>query len=117
MRLTEITYDEGVPVEGYGPGFFRIDGQVLRGDLLVTARGARSWGGYDDLAALRPLVGAVDVLLVGTGAEIAPLPPAFRAGLEERGIGVENMPSPAACRTYNMLLAEGRRVALALFAQ
>jgi uncharacterized protein len=54
------------------------------------------------------------VLFVGTGAEIAHVPPAFRAALEAAGPGVEAMASPAACRTYNVLLSEGRRVGLAL---
>jgi uncharacterized protein len=53
------------------------------------------------------------VIFVGTGAEMAHLPPALRSALEGAGIGVEPMNTPAACRTYNVLLSEGRRVALA----
>jgi len=56
----------------------------------------------------------VDVLCIGTGAETAHVPKPFRAGLEEAGIGVEAMNSPAAARTYNVLISEGRRVAVAL---
>jgi len=48
------------------------------------------------------------------GPAIAPLPRPFREALEEAGIGVEPMSSPAACRTYNVLLGEGRRIAAAL---
>ncbi len=114
MRLREISYDSGLPVDGYGPGFFRIGGQVLKGATLVTATGAGPWGGLDDRAALAGLAGTVDVLLVGTGERMRPLPVDLRAALEGAGIGVEPMSSPAACRTYNVLLAEGRRVAAAL---
>ena len=46
--------------------------------------------------------------------EIAHAPPAFRVLIESAGIGVEVMNSPAACRTYNVLLGEGRRIAAAL---
>jgi uncharacterized protein len=60
------------------------------------------------------LQGKIDVLLVGTGAEIAHLPADFRAALEAAGIGVETMNSPAAARTYNVLLGEGRRIAACL---
>ena len=56
----------------------------------------------------------VDVLFVGTGAEIAHAPPVFREAVEALGIGVEVMASPAACRTYNVLLSEGRRIGAAL---
>lgn len=114
MRLNEITYTDAKPVEGYGPGFFRIGGQVLEGPIFVTSQGARSWGGFDDLEGLIAAADSLDVLFVGTGAEIAHLPAAFREALEEAGVGVESMSSPSACRTYNVLLSEGRRVGLAL---
>lgn len=113
MRLTEITFAGATPVEGYGPGFFRVGGGVIEGAMLVTAAAARSWAGLDDPAPLLALAGEVDVILVGTGAEMAHLPPALRSALEEAGIGVEPMNTPAACRTYNVLLSEARRVALA----
>jgi uncharacterized protein len=116
VQINEITYDDAVPIDGYGPGFFRIGGQVLRGAILVTPGGARNWGGYGDLASLIAVAGDIDVLFVGTGAEIAHLPVAFREALEDAGLGVEAMSSPAACRTYNVLVSEGRRIGLALFA-
>ena len=115
MRLTEITYDNAKPIDGYGPGFFRIGGQVIEGPVTVTPSGIASWGGYDDTGPLLDMADKVDVIFVGTGAEIAHPPVAFRQAMEAAGLGVETMASPAACRTYNVLLSEGRRVALALF--
>ncbi|MBI1416639.1 MAG: hypothetical protein GC146_05380 [Limimaricola sp.] len=114
MRLNEIRFTDSAPVEGYGPGFFRIGGQVHRGPVAVLPTGVIAWGGFEDAAALLAVVGEIDVIFVGTGAEIAPIPAALRAALEEAGIGVEIMASPTACRTYNVLLSEGRRVAAAL---
>lgn len=114
VQLTEITYASAQPIDGYGPGFFRIGGQVMTGAVIVTAAGARSWGGLEDAAALFALAEEVDVILVGMGAGIAHLPKGLRMALEEAGIGVEPMDSPAAARTYNVLLSEGRRVAAAL---
>ncbi|MGR3500077.1 MAG: Mth938-like domain-containing protein [Limimaricola soesokkakensis] len=114
MRLTEIDYDDSMPIDGYGPGFFRIGGKVVEGAVTLAPTGLKNWGGYEDLDAVLGLVGRVDVLFVGTGAEIAHAPRAFRDRLEEAGIGVETMATPAACRTYNVLLSEGRRVAVAL---
>ena len=114
MRLTEISYDSAQPIEGYGPGFFRIAGQVLRGPCLISPWSAGAWGGVADTATPLALAGRIDVLFVGMGAEIAHLPPAFRNAIEAAGIGVEVMNSPAACRTYNVLLGEARRVAVAL---
>ncbi len=114
MHLTEITYPEALPIEGYGPGFFRLGGQVLRGPVLISPWSAMGWGGLDDTETPLRLAGRIDVLFVGMGADLAPVPPAFCAALEGAGIGVEPMNSPAACRTYNVLLSEGRLIATAL---
>lgn len=114
MRLTEISYGTAQPVEGYGPGFFRVGGHVLRGACLITPWDAGLWGGLDDTATVLTLAGRIDVLLLGMGGEIAHAPRGFVDALEAAGIGVEAMASPAACRTYNVLLGEGRRIAAAL---
>jgi uncharacterized protein len=114
MRLNEIRYSDARPVEGYGPGFFRIGGIVHYGAVAVLPSGVMPWGGYADTATLLAAAPEIDVLFVGTGAEIAHVPQAFRASLEAAGTGVEAMASPTACRTYNVLLSEGRQVGLAL---
>lgn len=114
MRLNEVTFTDAEPVEGYGPGFFRIGGRVIEGGVLTGPTGTQPWGGYDDLATLDPLGGQIDVLFIGTGSDIAHVPSAFRDHLESAGIGLEVMNSPSAARTYNVLLSEGRRIALAM---
>ena len=114
MHLTEITFGSATPIDGYGPGFFRVGGQVIPGAVRVTASGACGWGGYDDAETLLALAGEIDVLFIGTGAETAHIPAGLRHRLEEAGLGVEVMASPAACRSYNVLLSEARRVAAAL---
>ena len=114
MLFKEVQYKDVRPVEGYGPGFFRVGGVVLHGPVIVSAAGAASWDGYADGAALLALVPAVDVLFIGGGDGIEPLPPGLRQQLEAGGIGVELMTTPSAARTYNVLLAEGRRIAAAM---
>ena len=114
MRLNEVDYNDSAPIEGYGPGFFRIGGEVYTGAVLTGADGTRLWGGYDDAQSLLSLAGKVDVLFIGTGAEISHIPSELRYVLEKAELGVEVMSSPAAARTYNVLLSEGRRIACAL---
>lgn len=114
MRLNEIEFTDALPVDGYGPGFFRVAGKVVKGHIALLPDGVHSWAGFEALEVL--LSAEIDVLFVGTGAEMAPLPAEFRTGLEAAGIGVEPMASPAACRTYNILLSEGRRIGAALIA-
>ncbi len=114
MRLNEITYSNAAPVDGYGPGFFRIGGELHQGAVVTGPTGTKPWDGYEDSAPLLGLTGHIDVLFFGTGKDLVHIPAQLRSSLEEAGIGVEIMNSPAACRTYNVLLSEGRRIALAL---
>lgn len=112
MQFHEVTFDGATPVDGYGPGFFRVSDSVTYGPILLTAERLIGWDGTD-FAPIEALAGEIDVLFFGTGAETAYAPKALREALEAKGIGVEPMATPAACRTYNVLLAEGRRIALA----
>ncbi len=114
MRLNEIVFNDAKPVEGYGPGFFRIGGQIIRGPVITGPKGTQTWAGFEDLKPLIAMAGEVDVVFVGTGADVAHLPDAMLETLQEAGVSVEAMASPAASRTYNVLLSEGRRVALAM---
>ena len=113
MRLNEVSYPDAQPVDGYGPGFFRVSGKAETAPLLLTANGVAAWDGLDDDGPLLELAGEIDVILFGMGEEIAHLPSNLRETLETAGIGAEVMSSPQACRTYNVLLGEGRRIALA----
>lgn len=114
MQLNEIIFDQAVPIDGYGPGFFRVGNKVIEGAVLALPNGARRWGGLDDLDGLLAVLDEVDVVFLGTGGEIAHAPDHITEALNERGVGLEVMASPSACRTYNILLSEGRRVAVAL---
>ena len=114
MRLNEISYNDASPIDGYGPGFFRVGGKVYNYALLLSGAGTRAWAGFEDTVQILSLAGQIDLVLVGTGAETSYIPANFRRPLEEAGVGIEVMSSPSACRTYNILLSEGRRIAAAL---
>ena len=105
---------------GHGEGFVRIGETDYRDNLLVTPDQVVSgWapGGLDALseadfaalAALKP-----EVALFGSGATLRFPQPRLTRALAEAGIGLEVMDTAAACRTYNILAAEGRRVAAAV---
>jgi len=114
MRLTEVSFETGTPIDGYGPGFFRVGGEVIQGPTLVMPGSVSEWAGYEDRGPLLAAIGKIDVLLIGTGPEIAHIPSDLRQALEGVGLGVEIMASASAARTYNVLLGEGRRIGAAL---
>jgi uncharacterized protein len=110
-------------IESYGDGRFRVSGQVFEGSILVFTDRARSWPvvgmetvSLESLAAVVQAEPVVEVLLLGCGDQMALVPKALREGLRADGVVIEPMDTGAACRTFNLLMAEGRRVAAALIA-
>ena len=102
------------PIDGFGPGFFRIGGKVFHGPSLILPDRIGKWGGLDDAASILEAAGSIDLVLIGTGLEISPIPDALEGELRAAGIFVEAIATPSACRTYNVLLSEERRLAAAL---
>jgi uncharacterized protein len=113
-------YPGTAPIDAYGNGGFRFAGMSHRGSLLVLPGGIHAWPDPAlTEASLAPVMakgGEIDVLLVGTGPTLVPIPRALRDKLREAKIIAEPMSTGAAVRTFNVLLAEGRRVAAALMA-
>ncbi|GLQ34733.1 membrane protein [Amylibacter marinus] len=113
MQVNEITFSNQLPIDAYGPGFFRVDEKVLSGPVFVTPSGVRAWQGLEDFEPLIQSQAHVDVLLIGMGPNLVPLSRALRDALDHAEVPYEIMSSPSACRTFNVLLSEGRRVAVA----
>ncbi|WP_417269634.1 Mth938-like domain-containing protein [Celeribacter sp.] len=114
MQINDMPFEDAVPIDGYGPNFFRVNGEVHEGAMLLIGPTPAAWGGYDDAASLLALAERVDFILFGTGPEMAHIPAALRSQLDAAGIGAEVMATPTACRSYNILASEGRRIAVAL---
>jgi uncharacterized protein len=110
-------------VTGTGPGWLRINDVEHRQNLVLTPDTAQPGvapGGFADLSAAdlaALLAHAPEIVLLGTGAtQRFPRPELTRA-LTDAQVGVEVMDTPAACRTYNILVAEGRRVVALLLVE
>jgi uncharacterized protein len=108
-------------VERYGAGRFQVSGRVLEGSLLVWPERAAPWSvaRFEEvtLESLEPLLALrLDVLLLGCGPRMQLPSRALRQAVRERGPVLEAMDTGAAARTYNVLMAEERRVGAALVA-
>jgi len=117
MELTQVAQPGKQVIERYGPSGFRVSGAIYRGPVLVFPDRTVTWTAAAITAeALAPVVehGGVELLLLGLGRQMTPVAAALRASLKARGIAIEAMDTGAACRTYNVLLGEDRRVAAAL---
>lgn len=111
------------PLEAYGDGGFRFADMSHRGSILALPSGMRAWAVTSvaefSCEAFAPVIAEADrieILLIGTGADPAHLSDELRWMFREAGIGVDAMTTPAAARTYNVLVGEKRRVAAALVA-
>jgi uncharacterized protein len=125
MDLTPLIPTGRQIIESYGDGRFRVAGSVHEGSVLVFPQATLAWPvtamaelSLESLApvAARAQAGEIDLLLVGCGARLAMIPKDLRASLRAAGVVLEPMDTGAAARTYNVLMAEGRRVAAALIA-
>lgn len=112
VGFAPLTFEASLLIDGVGPGFVRIGPHVLRGPVLISPWGAQGWGGVQDTATPLSLQGRIDVLLFGGGRDIARAPAAFRHAIEAAGIGLDPMSTASAARAFNLLITEGRRVAL-----
>ncbi|OYY12707.1 MAG: hypothetical protein B7X76_05285 [Azorhizobium sp. 39-67-5] len=122
-RPSEPFLPRQVPIDGYSDAFFHFAGMSHGGSILALPSGIRPWNisRFADVttSALAEVIAeanAFELLFLGTGRDPAHLPELPKQALRAAGLRFELMPTPAAASTYNVLLAEGRRVAAALIA-
>ena len=107
-------------ISGYGPGWIGVGGEKLTSSVVIGSRGERlAWNckrfedldarHFEQLAALQP-----ELVIFGSGQQIRFPLGLWIKSLIEQQIGIETMDTQAACRTYNVLAGEGRKVIAAL---
>ncbi len=123
IEIREAHFPGKAPIDAYGNGGFRFADMSHRGSLLCLPSGIHGWDAVDGDALDERLFQRIfdetadfDVLLVGTGSAIRPIPEGVKTRLRQAGIVSDAMNTGAAVRTYNVMLAESRAVAAALVA-
>ncbi len=122
MDLTRIAPTDRQHIQKYSPVGFTVSGVEFAGPVLVFPQESLSWkaDGPDslrpeDVSAIVNRAGELDLCLLGCGNRMTQVETTVRKTLKDVGIGIEPMDTGAACRTFNVLLAEGRAVMAALF--
>ena len=123
MRSATARYPGRAAIDAYGNGGFRFAGMSHRGSILCLPSGVYTWPpvGPEDIdgAALAPVLAerdGLELLLLGTGPKHQLPANSVRRAFADAGVALEAMDTGAACRTYNVLLAEARPIAAALIA-
>ena len=119
MKLTDDTQAGTNFIRAYDPGVIRVGERELHTNCIVTADQIIDWTAQTiatlTLADLEPIIALKpEIVILGSGATQHFPDPAILGAVLSRGIGCEVMNTGAACRTYNVLVAEDRRVAAAL---
>ncbi len=120
MKFSEDVDSKHRLITAYGNDFITVDEQRYHHPLVLTeTQPPQRWApsdiatlAADDLDVL--LVDTPDIVIIGTGMRQQFLPPALLHHIMQHGIGCEVMNTPSACRTWNIVVAEGRRVAAGL---
>lgn len=121
MKLSQNSQTEQYSIRAYTDSSITVNEDTFTRPFVITAEKLLTdWSAPNfaelnsgHLHELKEL--EMEILLLGTGNQQRFPDPRLLLSLQERGIGIEVMTTPAACRTYNILLAEGRAVAAALF--
>ena len=109
------------PIDAFGDGGFRIAGVRKEGATVILDGAARAWSAdlstlsEADFAAFLDRSDRPDMVVLGMGARLRHPPANVRQAFREAGVGLEVLDTATACRTYNLLAGEARRVAAALF--
>ena len=123
MDVTPIISEEKKIIKGYGDGFFKLnEDEIIEGNIIITQNNVLKWNfldsfneiNIDSFSQLYNLNENVDILLLGCGNKHLMMPAELQMNLRKKGLNVETMTTGAACRTYNVLLSEGRDVAACL---
>jgi uncharacterized protein len=110
-------------IDSYGEDRFTVSGTVHHGSIIVFTDHTLAWPvraitevTLDSLQPILAVRESLEVVLLGCGARLTQIPRELRQMLRQSGLAAELMDTGAACRTYNVLAAEERKVAAALIA-
>jgi uncharacterized protein len=123
LEITPLVPENRQTVQSYGIGRFKVSQIEYESSIIVLPLRTLSWGvkalndiNFQNLAPVLEDNPPIDILLIGCGKSMQLLPRDFSDRWRQNSIAVDAMDTGAACRTYNILSAEGRRVAAALVA-
>ena len=123
LEVSPLVAQGSKMVTSYGDGKFRFGEESVEGSILLFPQAVYSWNvksvddiTVDSFARVIEAADDIEILLLGMGQKLTMVPMEWRRALKQHGIVIEPMDTGAACRTYNVLIAEARRVAAAIIA-
>lgn len=122
VDVTPLIRSDAQVIQSYKNNQFKVSNTLYTKSIIVFPDEVLNWGVTDietlSLKDFQPLIDRlekIEVILLGCGERGIFIPPDLRAQLKEKGLTIDAMDTGAACRTYNVLMAEGRLIAAALF--
>lgn len=123
MDVTPLVKTGRQIIQNYGPSGFKVSGEIYDHPVLVFIDYTERWSVENspdmveesDFSQIIDRADEIDVILLGCGSQMEFVRSQVRHKLKEKNISIESMDTGAACRTFNVLMAEERRVVAALF--
>ncbi len=122
MDVTPLIRRDAKVIQSYKAGQFKVSNEIFDTALIVFPDAVVEWDvksvadlTIEDFKPVIDRADEVEVLLLGCGSKMTFIAPELREGLKQHAIVIDTMDTGAACRTYNVLMAEGRQVCTALF--
>ena len=121
MDITPLIPGGRQVIDSYGSGRFQVSQEPYTSSILVTPDWTKPWlvQSFDDISinSLAPILAEeAEILIIGAGERMQLMASLLRQEFREAKIAIDIMDTGAACRTYNLLMGDGRRVAAALLA-
>ena len=119
MEARRVLTTDWLTIAGYGGGGFRIETARHDGSILIHREAVTAWTGAYQIDTLDPLTSLnppPELIILGTGPTFNPTAAKLASEIRKLGIASDIMATPAACRTYNILIGDGRNAAAALLA-
>lgn len=120
MDITPLVRPDLNLIQSYKDGLYKITGRVFKGAIIVTADDVYAYDrAGEEVTTINPstfafLSGKIETILIGKSEGAMPLPVEVRTKYKEYGFSVDVMDIGSACRTYNVLMTEGRSAAVLL---
>lgn len=119
MDVTPAAAEGMKIIKSYGDKSFKVNDDFFCGSIIISPFSVKTWGvsDYDEISINNlDNIDDVELIIIGCGEKHMPVPGDIQKYFSEKNIAVESMTTGAACRTYNVLLVEGRKISVALIA-
>ena len=109
MLLNETSFQDVIPIQGYGKNNFKIDDKFYKGGIFIFSNTISKWGGFEDFSFSKLDINVMEIIFIGTCVRNNKLNKRYKDFFIKKNITVECLTTPTACRAYNVTISSQRK--------